>query len=55
MTENYTLKHAEKEAVLKALKDFPDLLKAAKALGISRAGIYRRIKKFKIGTKKDPK
>jgi len=39
---------AEREAILKACNDHPTSAKIAAALGISRATLYRRLKKHGI-------
>lgn len=48
MDEIKTLNDAEKQALLNALKQTKTAVEAAKALGISRPTLYRRMKKHNI-------
>ncbi len=43
-----TLEEMEKAMILKALKENKNLSRVARALGISRAALYRRMEKFGI-------
>lgn len=54
MTEIKTLEMAKKEAVEYAVKHTKTAVEAAKALGVSRATLYRLMKAFGIHRKADP-
>lgn len=43
-----TLLEAEREALMAALEAYPNRVVAAKALGISRATLYRRLRRHGI-------
>ena len=48
MGGEYCLKNLEKEAIKKAIKKYKNREEAAKALGIGRATLFRKLKEYKI-------